>query len=523
MPSGRVVVVGSANQDLTTYTSVLPQLGETIMGDTFQTSCGGKGANQACASASLGMAPVSMVCRVGKDVFGEALLGNFRRLGVEYDADTSVLSETSSGVAAITVDQESGDNMIIVTPGANHALTPSDVEDALKRLAKNSDSPPAVVVVQLEIKPESALQALKTGKELGAITILNPAPAPEGFSLEGFYPFVDILIPNESELQKICGSPAGNPNEVQMAESLLQKGVGKALVVTLGARGAMTVEKDGVDVKITMVDAPKDLPARKLPIKDTVGAGDGFCGALATYLAMGLTLSESAGKACGVASMSVRRQGASYPTWDELPDSLKMEKSEKSSGSKPTITFVTGNKKKLEEVQQILGDDASFAYELTSHKVDLPELQGDPVEIAKEKCKMAATKIGGACMTEDTSLCFNALNSMPGPYIKWFLDSCGHDGLNGMLSGFDDKTAYAQTVVAFTEGPDSEVHVFDGRTNGKIVPPRGSLDFGWDPIFEPDEGNGKTYAEMPKADKNSISHRGRSFAKLKEFLAKSRV
>jgi len=87
-----------------------------------------------------------------------------------------------------------------------------------------------------------------------------------------------------------------------------------------------------------------------------------------------------------------------------------------------------------------------------------------------------------------------------------------------MLDGFDDRSAYAQTVTAFTMGPGQDIHTFDGRTEGKIVRPRGSLDFGWDPIFEPNEGEGKTYAEMASEAKNSISHRGRSFAKLKEFL-----
>jgi inosine triphosphate pyrophosphatase len=189
-----------------------------------------------------------------------------------------------------------------------------------------------------------------------------------------------------------------------------------------------------------------------------------------------------------------------------------------SSSTKPILTFVTGNKNKLEEVKKILGE-SDLPFEITNEKVDVPELQGDPVEIAKEKCLLAAKEVKGPCITEDTCLCFNALNGMPGPYIKWFLESCGHNGLNKMLLGFDDKSAYAQTIVAFTTGvADSEIHIFDGRTNGKIVPPRGPLEFGWDPIFEPDEGNGKTYAEMSQDEKNAISHRGRSFAKFRSFL-----
>jgi inosine triphosphate pyrophosphatase len=187
-----------------------------------------------------------------------------------------------------------------------------------------------------------------------------------------------------------------------------------------------------------------------------------------------------------------------------------------SGDGKPIVTFVTGNKKKLEEVQRILGNDLPF--EITNEKVDLPELQGDTIDIAREKCLEAARLVGGPVITEDTSLCFTALNDLPGPYIKWFLEKCGHDGLNRMIVGYDDKSAYAQTVVAFCPGPGKDVVIFDGRTMGKIVPARGKLDFGWDPIFEPDEGDGMTYAEMSKDAKDAISHRSRAMAQLKEYF-----
>ena len=410
--------------------------------------------------------------------------------------------------------------MIIVTPGTNFVLSAADVRDSLQKLSEKTK--PSVVLVQLEIKPEPALEALKVGKELGATTILNTAPAPEDFSIDDWYPYIDILIPNETELQELCKGGPDDDEEV-MAKSLIAKGVGKVLV-TLGARGAMIVEKaSSGEIEVTMISAPDDLPCKNDPVEDTIGAGDAFCGALSTYLSAGLSLPEAATKACGVASMSVRKRGAqtSYPTPDVLPECLQLPDAKGSADAKKkTLTFVTGNKKKLEEVEQILssgGKDIPFS--LTNRKVDLPELQGDPSEIAKEKCRLAAKTVSGPCLTEDTSLCFNALNGMPGPYIKWFLDNCGHDGLNKMLDGFDDRTAYAQTVTAFTLGPDEEIHVFDGRTEGQIVQPRGKLDFGWDPIFEPKEGGGKTYAEMDKDAKNAISHRGRSFAKLKDFLS----
>ncbi|GFR48714.1 hypothetical protein Agub_g10671 [Astrephomene gubernaculifera] len=181
------------------------------------------------------------------------------------------------------------------------------------------------------------------------------------------------------------------------------------------------------------------------------------------------------------------------------------------------IFFATGNKKKLEEVTAILASGAALPFQVEAAKLDLPELQGEPEEISKEKCRIAARLVGGAVMVEDTSLCFNALGGLPGPYIKWFLEKLGHDGLNRMLAGFEDKTAYAQCIFAYTPGPDQEPLVFVGRTPGRIVAARGPADFGWDPVFEP-EGFSETYAEMDKEAKNKISHRYRSLDKLRSYL-----
>merc|ERR1712125_199765 len=150
---------------------------------------------------------------------------------------------------------------------------------------------------------------------------------------------------------------------------------------------------------------------------------------------------------------------------------------------------------------------------------DLPELQGaSPAMIAKEKCVLAAKEVNGPVMCEDTCLCYHALKGLPGPYIKWFLESIGHDGLNKLLAGYEDKSAYAQCIFALCAGPGCEVRIFDGRTEGKIVPARGPTDFGWDPVFEPREGGGLTYAEMPKEEKNKISPRGRSLTSLRDWL-----
>ena len=206
---------------------------------------------------------------------------------------------------------------------------------------------------------------------------------------------------------------------------------------------------------------------------------------------------------------------------------------ENSSSQQPrkSITFVTGNKNKLAEVQRLLSTTASSSddhsstlpFDIINHKLDLPELQGTPEDIAREKCKLASTQLQTAVFTEDTCLCFSALNKLPGPYIKWFLEGIGLEGLNKLLVGFDNNRAYAQTIIAFSPGPDEEIQLFDGRTEGYIVPARGSKDFGWDPIFEPTEqgnsgSNKKTYAEMSGDEKDAISHRGRAFRKFREYL-----
>jgi len=118
-----------------------------------------------------------------------------------------------------------------------------------------------------------------------------------------------------------------------------------------------------------------------------------------------------------------------------------------------TVTFVTGNAKKLEEVVAILAAGGDLPFRVVNQKIDLPELQGSPEDVAVEKCRLAAQEVQGPVMCEDTSLCFNALGGLPGVYIKWFLGALGHDGLNQMLAGFDDKTAYAQCVFAYADGP----------------------------------------------------------------------
>lgn len=181
------------------------------------------------------------------------------------------------------------------------------------------------------------------------------------------------------------------------------------------------------------------------------------------------------------------------------------------------ITFVTGNANKLSEVQAILstGDPPLV---ITSKALDLPELQGTPAAIAEAKARAAAEAVGGPVLVEDTSLAFTALGGLPGPYIKWFLEALGVDRLGTLLAAHEDKSAHAVCTFAYCGGVGQPVTVLEGRTPGVIVEPRGETRFGWDPVFQPDEGGGRTYAEMPAAAKNAISHRGRALAKVRAFL-----
>ncbi|KAJ2765168.1 acetyl-coenzyme A synthetase 2 [Coemansia nantahalensis] len=178
------------------------------------------------------------------------------------------------------------------------------------------------------------------------------------------------------------------------------------------------------------------------------------------------------------------------------------------------LTFVTGNKNKLREMQGLL----CGIVDLQSASVDLEEIQGSTREVATAKCRQAAAIVGGPVITEDVGLGFNAMNGLPGAYIKWFLAELKPEGLYRMLGGFDDKSGFAICTVAYCEGPGHEPILFEGIHHGTIVAPRGPPVFGWNPIFQP-HGSAETYAEMSDEAKNTCSHRFLAVEKLKAFLA----
>lgn len=176
------------------------------------------------------------------------------------------------------------------------------------------------------------------------------------------------------------------------------------------------------------------------------------------------------------------------------------------------LNFITGNKNKLAEVQEIL---SVTPVKLQSQALDLVEIQGTIEEISKDKCIRAADAVKGPVLVEDTCLCFDAFDELPGPYVKWFLKALGVQQFHKLLAGFEDKSGQAVCTFAYSEGPGHDPIIFQGRTKGKIVEARGPTNFGWDACFEYE---GQTYAEMPKAEKNKISHRGKALEKLVAWL-----
>ena len=187
---------------------------------------------------------------------------------------------------------------------------------------------------------------------------------------------------------------------------------------------------------------------------------------------------------------------------------------------KTKIHFATSHPNKLKEFMSIVGNKLPN-YEFVQAPIDLVEIQGEPQQIAKEKCKTAA-KMLYPVITEDVSLCFNAWKGLPGPYVKSFLGKVGCDGIWDMIASFPDKTAYAQCIYAIAFSPADEPKLFVGAVDGKIVKPRGDKNFGkaagWDAIFEP-KGKTLTFGEMEESEKNEISHRSLAVSKLINFLA----
>jgi ribokinase len=297
--SGRVVVVGSVNIDLVVRSARLPAPGETVTGGSFEQHPGGKGGNQAVAAARLG-ASVHMIGAVGADSFGEDARMALAVSGVDV---SGLLADpaAATGIALILVDS-AGENVISVASGANLGLGPEAVQGALAPLGSLMGD---VVLVSNELTPATALEALRAGRSAGARTIFNPAPA-AGID-SAWLEFVDLLTPNRGELWRLAGVEPGS-DVVAAARSLA---VHEAVVVTLGADGALVVPREG---------EPWSVPAIAVAAVDTTGAGDAFNGALAASLAEGRPLEAAVRRAVAAGGLATTRVGAreGMPTAAEL-------------------------------------------------------------------------------------------------------------------------------------------------------------------------------------------------------------
>ncbi len=289
-----IAVVGSAMMDLTAYASVLPEPGQTLVGEVFTTGFGGKGANQAVMAAMCG-ANVHFIGKLGKDVFGDAIADNFNKVGMNVSYVDR--SETPTGVAHIWVDGE-GENRIIIIPGANHEIEVSRAVDAINNIPDLN-----IVIAQCEIKQEVTMAAFKAAKGRGCTTILNPAPF-EKLSQE-LIDLCDWIIPNETEFRELHGQL---PTSDEILKSFRP---GKNSIVTVGSQGAIFIDSEGSLVK---------CPAPQTKAVDTTGAGDSFVGSFAYALAKGDDPATAMSFGVKVASRSVTKKGAqsSYPDQAEI-------------------------------------------------------------------------------------------------------------------------------------------------------------------------------------------------------------
>lgn len=285
----RIFVVGSLNMDLCIESPYMPKAGETITGSGFMTNGGGKGANQTVAAAKLG-GMVRMCGVVGNDSFGQVLVNNLSLVG----ADTShirISNDAPTGIAVIVITD--GNNRIILDKGANALLSEKDVDEFLSEASAGD-----IYLTQLENPIDVIGYGLTVAKEKGMLTILNPAPANK--EILRFLPFVDLITPNETELEIFGGK-----------DELFSQGV-KTIVTTLGAEGYEIANKCGA----------KKYPCIKVNVADTTAAGDTLCGGLSVGLAAGKSLEEACAFGSRAATIACTKKGAqsSIPTYKEVVD-----------------------------------------------------------------------------------------------------------------------------------------------------------------------------------------------------------
>jgi ribokinase len=315
MTRPRIAVVGSINADLVVRCARLPRPGETISARDVSEVPGGKGANQAVAAARLG-AEVTMIGRVGDDAFGQRLRTGLQENGVGVDWVLST-PNCASGLAIVAVE-DSGENSILVVPGANGRLTPADVL-AASEVIREAD----VLLVQLEVPFDTTIAAIQVARACGTPVILDPAPAPafgEDQSMLAELLRVEVACPNEAEALALTNVQIATVADAERAACCLRSLGPKYGIVTLGARGAVLCEPDS---------SPLLIPAFNIRAVDTTAAGDAFAAALAVRLAQREPMSEAARFACAAGAVAASRAGAqpAMPTLSEVESLLATGKS----------------------------------------------------------------------------------------------------------------------------------------------------------------------------------------------------
>lgn len=285
----KITVIGSYVTDLTARTPHMPKPGETVLGGSFQVGPGGKGGNQAVAAARLG-ADVTMVTKLGRDMFAEEARKNFKQEGIRTEF-ISESADSATGAALIAVD-DAGENMIVVTLGACGELSERDIFDAETAIAESD-----VLLLQLETSMEAVRTSINLGVKHGKKIILNPAPyqaIPEDLLTK-----VDCITPNETEAGLLTDMDVNNLKTAsEAAEVLSQKGI-DTVIITLGGEGCFVKE----------VENSYHVPAVSTTVYDTTGAGDAFNGALAYFLAEGKSVKKASELANAAAAISVTRSG----------------------------------------------------------------------------------------------------------------------------------------------------------------------------------------------------------------------
>lgn len=299
--AGGIVILGVFVADTSYRAERMPRVGETLLGRGFALGPGGKGSNQAVAVARLGE-EVAFITRLGEDAFAEMALGIWREAGV-----TPVVTPTPdsyTGAAFIFLEAATGDNAIIISPGAASRITPADLDAQAGLIGEAS-----VFVTQLEQPLDAAMRGLEIARAAGVTTILNTAPAQE--LPDAMLALCDYVTPNETEAAGLSGLPVDTVEDAcAAAERLIARGAGAA-IITLGSKGAL-LHGGGRSELVPALSAG--------PVLETTGAGDAFNGGLAVGLARGMTPLEAVRLGSAVAAISVTRAGTapSMPTWAEV-------------------------------------------------------------------------------------------------------------------------------------------------------------------------------------------------------------